>query len=128
MPKIQPSLVLRDFDGHPLKEPLPPNQIKEGGENSRDLTVASVIYQSMFAVYQGDENTTPEQKAQRYSLGQKFYRARTSGDEVEVTNEEAIAIKQWVNKGWNVLVCGHLAEILNGNVPECCVPPPRPVS
>jgi len=75
------------------------------------LTLRDVMKMCLFADFKDDQGLSGEEKFERYRLGVKI---KDAGDEVELSLEELVKIKELIGKMFSVIVSGQAWEMLEG--------------
>jgi hypothetical protein len=101
-----------DLDGKVIKAGT------EGLGNSLDLTVAVVLVNCALApVPQTQQGAAPARKqtdiAWRYDLALAVHKAKI-GDEIELTPEQVVALKDDLLRLYTPIVCGQMLIVLDG--------------
>jgi hypothetical protein len=102
--KIDFSYILKDMTGADIKQPRP-------------LSLSEVSAGALLGTYDDDKNSSAESKIQRYKLAHKMFTKDEEGKQVsvgelDITPEEAVLIKKYVNKAYAVLIVGQVDELI----------------
>src|SRR5215813_9015789 len=95
--RVKVTAQLTDYEGRKLVD-------------GKDPVTFRKVFATALNAFDEKERPTPEKMAQIYSLSVKLY----SGDEVDLTLEEAALIKECVGKVYNPLVYGRTVDLLEG--------------
>lgn len=102
--RIDTRQTLKDYEGNDIKE----TKVKNGVSEETPLTIRDVISIALNSQFR-DEVFTAEKKAQIFQLSLKIYK----DNEVNLTAEEIVLIKEQVGKIYNPLVYGRVSEIID---------------
>jgi hypothetical protein len=96
--------IMKNFDGIGLQEP------NENGE-MQNVTLRAILVNALMVV---EKNDTGVKKAEKYGLAIEIQR----NDEVEVTAEQVVTLKEAVGKPYGPVIVGPVFAILDGKVVE----------
>jgi hypothetical protein len=96
--KLILSSPLKALNGEPLKD-------KDGNA----IILKNTLAEGLLADFVGEEQDKSE-KTKRYLLATRIY----NSEEIEITSEEAVLIKERINKACGALVYGQIDALLNG--------------
>lgn len=93
--KLNPTLVLNTLDGEPLKD------------GDTEVTLGQVCVIALL----NPKDEPGSKKAEKYELA---IRIKMAVDEVDVSAEEVVLLKEVIGYGYNALVVGQVYRILEG--------------
>ncbi|ATI54500.1 hypothetical protein [Sphingomonas melonis] len=97
--KIKTNTPLTELDGAPI--------MMEGAP----LTVRGVLVRSLLLPPADGRSLPGDEQVRRYDLAQRVYRE----EEVTISTEDAVVMKNCVAASWGPLVTGQMFTILNGD-------------
>jgi len=100
--KINPDMVLVDYDGKPIMVP-------DGENSTKELTLRSVIIQALNLMVEG-KLLTAEKKNQAFQICVRM----NPGKPLDLKVEDMAFIKERVAIFYNALVYGRVGEIFDG--------------
>ena len=101
--KIKTDVVLKTLNGDVLKD-------NDGQGNIIDATLKNAIVNALLAPLQQGKIETGVDKVKKYELSCRIYES----DEIELTPEEVVLIKERVGEAFGAIVVGQVFNLLEG--------------